>query len=463
MLTYDQALTYLYSFIDYERDDDRSGARFDLRRVDHALQALGDPHLGRLTVHVAGTKGKGSTSAFLAAILERAGFRTGLLTSPHLCAFPERIRLGGRMAMAAAIAGAVEALQPVVAAYHEAPHWGRLTTFELVTLVGFLVFRHAGATAQVLEVGLGGRLDATNVIPAPDVAVITPISLDHMDVLGPTVAHIAREKAGIIKRGCPVVVAPQPPEAMAVVREVAMAQGAEFIAVAGQVSWARHHQDLTGQRFSVVAGRSYALETVLLGEVQVENAAVAVAAAEALGKAHGAVTATAIAQGIAAARWPGRLQVLQTDPLVLIDGAQNAASAARLAAALGEFTAERVIMVVGLSVDKDAAAFAAALAPRAARVFAVRSGNPRSAPAEAVAAAFAAQGVPVDVAGPVNAGLTAGIAAAGPRGTVCVTGSLFVVGEALAARGRCPGDFDAYVPQGKLPEAPPAAERKEGP
>jgi dihydrofolate synthase/folylpolyglutamate synthase len=155
--------------------------------------------------------------------------------------------------------------------------------------------------------------------------------------------------------------------------------------------------------------------------------------------------------------------VLQTEPLVLVDGAQNEASAARLAAGLGEFTAERVIMVVGLSVDKDAAAFAAALAPRAARVLAVRSGNSRSAPVEAVAAAFAAQGIAVEVAGPVPAGLDAGIAAARPHGTVCVTGSLFVVGEALAARGRCPGDFDAYVPPGPLPEASPAAERKEGP
>jgi len=440
LLTYDQALAYLYSFIDYERADDRSGARFDLRRVEHVLHALGDPHLGRLTLHVAGTKGKGSTSAYLAAILQQSGFRTGLLTSPHLCAFVERIRVGGSMVSEGALAAAVTALQPFVAQYHLAPHWGRLTTFELVTITAFLCFRDAGATAQVLEVGLGGRLDATNVVPAPDVAVITPISLDHMEVLGPTVSHIAREKAGIVKPGRPVVVAPQPPEAMAVIREVAVAQRAQLFDVAGSVRWKRRRQDLGGQEFRVAARRDYELTSSLLGAVQVENAAVAVATAEVLERHTPGITAAAIRRGIASARWPGRLQVLGTFPLVIADGAQNEASARRLGKALKELTPARAIMVVGLSIDKDAAGFAAALAPQAARVIAVQSSNPRAAPAATVAGAFSARGVPAQAAATVAEGLGVAVAAAGPDGAVCVTGSLFVVGEVLALRGLCPGD-----------------------
>ncbi|MEK7217008.1 MAG: folylpolyglutamate synthase/dihydrofolate synthase family protein, partial [Chloroflexota bacterium] len=341
-MTYDQALAYLYSFADFERHDSRDAAHFDLRRVHYLLDRLGNPHLGRLTVHIAGTKGKGSTAAFLAAVLQTAGYRTGLLTSPHLCVFPERVRLDGSMIPEIALPPLIARLEPEVERYHRGAAWGRLTTFELVTVAAFMYFAESGATAQVLETGLGGRLDATNVVPNPDVCVITPISFDHTEVLGNTIAAIAAEKSGIVKPAAPVVSAPQLPDAREVIRTRCRAQRAPVVEV-GQVASTRLiRRGLDGQHFEITTqNRCYDLFTTLLGDVQLENAATAVVAAELLplGTAEGALGA--IVDGIASARWPGRLEVLSLHPLVIADGAQNAASAERLSSALATLSRRR--------------------------------------------------------------------------------------------------------------------------
>ncbi|MSQ28623.1 MAG: bifunctional folylpolyglutamate synthase/dihydrofolate synthase [Dehalococcoidia bacterium] len=458
-MTYDQALAYLYSFADFERHDSREAARFDLRRVHHILDRLGNPHLGRLTVHIAGTKGKGSTAAFLAAILQTAGYRTGLLTSPHLCVFPERIRLDGSMIPETALPPLIARLEPEVERYHRDPAWGTLTTFELVTLAAFMYFAECGATAQVLETGLGGRLDATNVVPNPDVCVITPISLDHTEVLGNTIAAIATEKAGIVKPGTPVVSAPQLPDASEVIRTRCRAQGDRLVDVGRVASTRLFSRDLDGQHFEITTcNRRYDLFTTLLGDVQLENAATAVVAAEQLPLGADERAAHAIVGGIASARWPGRLEVLSHDPLVIADGAQNAASAERLSDALGTLSRRRAILVVGTSKDKDVGAMASALAPVADRAIAVRSENPRSAPMHAVAAAFAAAGMTVEPGGSTAEGIRRAIEIAGPDGLVCITGSLFVVGEALTHFGRNPDGLQVYVP----PSAAPATEGETG-
>ena len=446
-MTYDQALSYLYSFADYERHDSRDAARFDLRRVHHVLERLGNPHLGRLTVHIAGTKGKGSTAALLAAILEPAGYRTGLLTSPHLRVFPERIRVSGSMIPEVALPTLVERLALEVEEYHREPTWGRLTTFELVTVAAFMYFAGVGATAQVLETGLGGRLDATNVVPNPDVCVITPISFDHTEVLGNTIPAIAAEKAGIIKPSASVVMAPQQPEAAAVIRSRCRAQGAPCFEVHDNATIRLIHRDLDGQHFEVTTpGQRYELFTKLLGDVQLENAATAVVAAERLPLGGPGAAHRAIVNGVAAARWPGRLDVLARQPLVVADGAQNQASAIRLAQALRDLSPRRAIFVIGTSKDKDIGAMAAALGPVAQRAIIVRSQNPRSAPLDAVAAAFGNAGVAVELGGTTEQGLRRALQVAGPEDMVCVTGSLFVAGEALAFFGLAPAGFDVYVP-----------------
>lgn len=437
-MTYQQALTYLYSFTDYEKLPAQAfaAANFDLRRVEQILHKLGDPHQGRLTIHIAGTKGKGSVAAMAAFVLQAAGFRTGLLTSPHLCDFRERIRVNGQAIAEADLVRNVEQIRPTVEDYHERPHYGRLTTFELVTIIGFLYFRQAGATAQVLEAGMGGRLDATNVMPKPDLCIITPISYDHTEILGSTLAAIAGEKSGIIKPGSPVIMAPQPEEARAVIARRCYEQKALLVDVERRLRWARISHDLSGQRFEVRGLRTgIELTTSLLGAFQMENAATVVAGIEVLRDQGVPVSREALKEGIANLRWPGRLQVLGQEPLLVLDGAHNGASAHRLREALeSDFPHQRTFFVLGTSADKDVDAIAQALAPVADFVIATRSPHPRSAAPELICDAFQARSVPTSLTADLETALEAAAALAGPKDLICVTGSLFLVGEALKQR-----------------------------
>ena len=236
-MDYRESLAYLMKYADYERLP-RSGIVWDLRRIERLLKRLGDPQYAARAVHVAGTKGKGSTSAMIAAILRQAGYRVGLYTSPHLLSFTERIRVNGRPIAETDWARLVEVVQPHVEAENALGDLGELTTFEILTAMAFLHFREVRADYQVVEVGLGGRLDATNVV-RPEVCVITSISYDHTDVLGDTLAKIAGEKAGIIKPGATVVSAPQAAEAMEVIERVCREKGAPLLKVGRDVTWRR--------------------------------------------------------------------------------------------------------------------------------------------------------------------------------------------------------------------------------
>ena len=456
-MTYQEAVDYFYGFADYERlPGHLSGtARFDLRRVEQLLHRLGDPHLERRTVHIAGTKGKGSVAAMTASVLEAAGYPTGLLTSPHLCYFRERVRFRGQAVPEADLAGVVERLRPEVEAYHRDPCYGWLTTFELVTVAAFVYFQKIGATAQVLEVGLGGRLDATNVVPKPDLCVITPVSYDHTEVLGDTLAAIAAEKAGIVKAGVPLVMAPQEEEARKAIAQRCQELDAPLVDVSGQLQWSCISRSLEGQRF-LVRGSQPDLElwTPLLGAFQLENAATVVASAAVLEKRGGFLgreaVREALLEGMAAVRWPGRFQVLSREPLLLVDGAHNGASAGRLREALSaEAPHRRCLLLVGISADKDLDAIARALAPAATMVIATRSSHPRAADPEDVARAFAGYGVSVQVSSGVTAGLEAAYALAEPQDLICATGSLFVVGEVLQDRGLADLALEAFHPEGR--------------
>ena len=435
-MNYQEALHYLDSFTNYEQLPAQAYAaeKFDLKRVEMLLHQLGDPHLGRITVHIAGTKGKGSAAAMMASVLGMAGYRTGLLTSPHLCNFRERIRLDGSAISESVLAELVEQVKPMVEAYHVAPVFGKLTTFELVTVVALLYFQQCGATAQVLEVGLGGRLDATNVVPKPDLCFITPVSYDHMEVLGTTLTAIAREKAGIIKQGVPLVMAPQENEARAVIAARCYELDAPLVDVDRRTKWIRINQTLEGQSFEVRGLRTgFKLWTCLLGAVQMENAATVVAGFEVLRELGMALPRGAVEEGIARVTWPGRLQVLAEAPLLLLDGAHNGASARRLREALQEdFPHRRVILVVGSLADKDIQRIASELAPVADQVITARLASPRSADPLNIAGAFARYGVPAEPAKNVADALDAARAAASPVDLICATGSLYLVGEVLA-------------------------------
>ena len=430
-MDYRQAIDYLLTFADFERSG-RFADRPDVAPVLSLLRRLGDPHLGRRTVHVAGSKGKGSVAAMVESVLRAAGVSTGLYTSPHLHSYCERIRIAGKPVSEAEFAELTAVLRTAVEAERETLRGRELVTFDLLTALGFLVFRRHGVEGQVVEVGLGGRLDSTNVFESKDVAVVTPISLEHTAILGDSVEQIAREKAAIIRPGCTVVLAPQAhAEAVAVAGEVAEREGAALVDVAESYRWRRLAHDVGGQTFRL-SGPEGALELCLplLGAHQLENTATAVACVQALRARGLAVRAEAIAAGLASVSWAGRVEVLRRRPLIIADGAHNRDSARRFRECLKEyFSCDRAFLIVGTSADKDVAGLAEELAPIAERVLATRARNPRAMAPEQVAAAFRDLGVETVIRPEVGEAVEEAMAAAGRGGVLCLVGSLFVAAE----------------------------------
>jgi dihydrofolate synthase/folylpolyglutamate synthase len=427
-MKYQAALSYILSFTDYEKLPAflYTAANFDLRRMEELLDRLGNPHLTSPAIHVAGTKGKGSTAAMIASALSVAGYRTGLYTSPHLHTFRERISIDGEMIAEEEFSSLAERLQPEIDEVNRRRNYGEITTFEILTALAFAFFRERRVDFQVLEVGLGGRLDATNVVN-PQLAVITSISMDHAEVLGDSLARIAMEKAGIIKHGALVVSAPQPVEADLVIDEVCRDNMASLIAVGRDITWEKLTSDLIGQSFQVTGkAGSYQLTIPLLGEHQLANATIAVAALEAL-----AIGADDIARGLARVQWPGRLEILGHEPLFLVDGAHNADSARRLRETIEEyFTFDRVILIVGASSDKDIAGIAGELAPISSLAIVARSRHPRALAPGSLLKEFERQGARGELAESVSSAVERALEIAIPGDLICATGSLFVAAEA---------------------------------
>ncbi|MDO8490716.1 MAG: folylpolyglutamate synthase/dihydrofolate synthase family protein [Dehalococcoidia bacterium] len=426
-MDYNSALNYILSFTDYEKTPAQSysAANFDLRRMHLLLERLGNPHLRARTIHIAGTKGKGSTAAMIASALRQACYHVGLYTSPHLHTMRERIQVNGEMISEHDLIRLVEKLQPEVEAVNRTSGFGTLTTFEVLTALAFACFAELKVDFMALEVGLGGRLDATNVVK-PEVCVITAISLDHVDILGHTVAEIALQKAGIIKPGAVVISSPQAPEAETVIRAVCNEKRVKLIVAGKDITWQRLSAGFTGQTFKLQgAAGAYDLTIPLLGSHQMENAAVAVAALEAVG-----VDGGSIARGLAKVNWPGRLEVLGQRPWVIVDGAHNLDSAQRLAAALKEyFNYKRLALIVGMSYDKNIAGVADALAAVSDSVIATRSRHPRAADPKIIASEFERHGKAVSIAESVPAAYEHARTLAKADDLICATGSLFVVAE----------------------------------
>ena len=428
---YQAALNYVLSFADYERAF-RSAVVFDLARIEALLKRLGEPQQAARSVHIAGTKGKGSTSAMIASVLAASGYRTGLYTSPHLHTFRERIQVDSRLIAEEEFAGIVEGLRPEVEAVNRLGGLGELTTFEILTALAFVYFKERGVDFQVLETGLGGRLDATNVVK-PEVCIITSISFDHTEVLGHTLAQIAVEKAGIIKPGGSVVSARQSPEASAVIEKVCRERGASLIKVGEEVAWRRNRFSDSGQSFQLKGIRGeYDLTIPLLGEHQLENAAVAVSALEVLADQGAKVSPESIAKGLSQVHWPGRLQILQHNPLFVVDGAHNADSAMKLREALKQyFDFDDAILIVGTSQEKDIAGIVAELSLLPSMIIVTRSHHPRAVATSELRAEFSKWGVKPQVAENVPSAVELALAEAKPRDLICATGSLFVVAEVI--------------------------------
>ena len=431
-MNYRAALDYVLSFADYERMP-RSALVFDLRRIERLLARLGNPQQAARAVHIAGTKGKGSTAAMIASILTRAGYRTGLYTSPHILSLTERIQIDGTYIDEGIFARLVAEMKPEVEAVNAAGTYGELTTFELLTALAFAYFKEMKVDYQVLETGLGGRLDATNVVK-PEVCVITSISYDHTDVLGDTLARIAAEKAGIIKSGSVAVSSPQTLEAMEVIERVCQERGVRLVKTGSDITWHRQSFTAEGQTFRLkgITGE-YNLALPLLGEHQLENAAVAVAVAEVLAERGAKISAESIAGGLAKVQWPGRLQILRRKPWVIVDGAHNADSAKRLVQALKQyFSFSRMVLIIGASSDKNISSMVTELASLPDSVIVTRSRHPRATDPAIIVREFSKRGVVPEVAEDVASAVALALSKAAPDDLICATGSLFIIPEVMA-------------------------------
>jgi dihydrofolate synthase/folylpolyglutamate synthase len=350
-MDYRQSIDYLLSFADFERSG-RFQDRPDVAPVLSLLRRLRDPHLGRRTVHIAGSKGKGSVAAMVESILRAAKLRTGLFTSPHLHGYTERIRIDGNPLAEGEWVRVTAALRDAVEDEGPLPGGRSLVTFDLLTALAFLAFRKHAVDCQVVEVGLGGRVDSTNVFETKDVCAVTTIGLEHTNVLGDTVEKIAAEKAGIIRPGSSVVIGSQPHgAAREVIAKAAGDTGCPTVDVAESYSWPRVSHDLGGQAFRLKGPRGgLRLRLPLLGQHQLENAATAVACADALAQRGLPISDEAIEKGLASVSWPGRMEILSRDPVVVADGAHSRDAARRLRESLTDYlSCRRAFLIVGMS------------------------------------------------------------------------------------------------------------------
>ncbi len=432
-MEYREAIEYLHSLTDYEkrRIERYSPQTLDLSRVERLLEMFGNPHRAYRSVHIAGTKGKGSTSAMIASALRAAGYRTALYTSPHLHTFRERIRVGADLISREEVVALVEELRPMI------PLIPGVTTFEAITAMAFTYYARKQVEIAVVEVGLGGRLDATNVL-LPEVSVITSLSLDHTYLLGDTLPQIAAEKAGIIKPGVPVVTAPQRPEALAVIEETARQKEAPLTVVGRDWVWEAGWKDLRGQSLTLrclrgdgspLSGEYY---LPLLGHFQLENATTAVAALHVL-REQGLtrITPDNVREGLRTVEWPGRMEVLDTDPLVVVDCAHNPYSVEVLRTALQEwFPGRQWVVIFGASTDKDIPGMLRALQPVTDYLIVTRSDHPRAASPVELADMAASVGIGAEIAVNIHRAFERATAVLRPRDGILVTGSIFLVAEA---------------------------------
>lgn len=410
-MTYEETLAYIYGLR-------RFGIKPGLARVKTLLERLGNPHERLRAVHVAGTNGKGSTAAFLASIMTKSGRRTGLFTSPHLSRFTERICIDGTEIAADAVcrlAGQVLAAAP-----------DGTTFFEVVTAMALLYFAEEHVDIAILEAGMGGGSDATS-IAGGTLSIITPVAIDHCEWLGDSLADIAREKAGIIKQGRPVVLSAQPQEALLAIQERCRDLDCSLIRFGTDFSagW-----KVDGLSYHGIERSLTGLVPGIGGRYQAVNAATALAAAELLAADGQTLSDEVLRTGIANARWPGRMELFAGPPAVLLDGAHNPAGANALAESLGDVPRRRLIVVAGVMGDKDAEGILAPILPLAHELIAVTPAVERGRPSADLAAYCRGQGIPSDDGGSVSDGLALARSRAEADDLILVCGSLYVVGEA---------------------------------
>ncbi len=453
MLNYEAALAYINTFINSEKSPNfsRHARFFNLKRISHLLDLLGNPHQNLKIIHVAGSKGKGSTAAIIASILTHAGYKTGLFTQPHLITPRERCRIDSQLISEASFACYVDRMKPAIEAVGEMKSMGRMSFFEIYTALAFCYFAKNAVNFAVIEVGLGGRLDATNVVH-PLVSVITPISLEHTAILGDTCTAIAKEKAEIIKANRPLVLAPQPAEAQAVFETVAAQRNASIDQVGQAINLRQQDSSIDGQTFDVeTPNESYPnLFLPLLGGHQAINAATAIACIErvkqvekteiSVTKKTGvsySISKASVYDGLKKLRWPGRIQVVNQTPFIVLDGAHSPASAEALCKTIHEvFRYEHLVFVVGLMSDKDLRGIGHVICTLADTIITTQAfDNPRAIPGVEIAKSWSDFGTALRICPTVSKAIQLAKTIATPPDLICITGSIILVGEAMQALG----------------------------
>lgn len=428
---YQQTLDYLYSFVDYSltRNLQFSADKFNLENMKELLSVLEHPEQRYPIVHIAGTKGKGSTGAMIAAALQAAGYKTGLYTSPHLEDFCERIQINREPIPASHLVEIVERMKPAIGRIQ------RLTTFELTTAAGFLYFAQENVDIAVIEVGLGGRLDSTNVVQ-PLVSVITSISLDHMKVLGDTVEKIALEKAGIIKANRPVVVSVQKPEVLSLIEDIARQRNAPFYCADRYFRAAILERTLEYQRFTIENVNSpneplVEVKIPLLGDHQVENALTAWTTLRVLREQGVGISQEDTLRGFAGVDWQARFEILRRDPAIIVDSAHNRDSALKLIQTVKTyFSGKPIVVMFGASDDKDIEGMFSEILPNALQLILTQSIHPRSYPAADLEALALKYQVPTMVRIPLEAAVDEALNILDKDCVLLVTGSIFVAAGA---------------------------------
>jgi len=425
--TYTEALDYIYDLTKY-------GIKLGLKNINYLLYLLGEPHKKLKIIHVAGTNGKGSTCSLISSILQSDGYRVGLYTSPHLIDFTERIKINHKPIDRKKVSELLERIKPYIEKVANTPSYGHPTFFEVITSMAFLYFFEEQIDFLVLEVGLGGRLDATNVCE-PLISVITHIDYDHMDKLGNSLEEIAREKGGIIKPKGIVISSKQYEEAYKEIKKIADEKNSLVYCTGREVSYEIVKSDINGVIFDLkgIYNNYKNLYTPLLGRHQADNATTAITATEAL-KIRGVnISEKAIRVGLEKAKWTGRLEIIQNNPTLILDGAHNPSGIKIVRQALKEiFSYQRLILVLASFADKDYKKMIQIIAPEADLIIATKTMSPRAAPPQVIAkeAAQYIEQNKIIVIENIPQAINCALSNSKKDDLICITGSLYTVGEA---------------------------------
>ncbi|MGZ3493653.1 MAG: bifunctional folylpolyglutamate synthase/dihydrofolate synthase [Thermodesulfobacteriota bacterium] len=417
---YQKSLDYLYGL-------EKFGMIFGLNQIERILSVTGNPHKEIQAIHIGGTNGKGSTAAMMSSILQKEGYRVGLYTSPHLIRFTERIKVNGKEIEEKEVAALTEWMKKEIEAAGIAP---RFTFFDFTTAMAFHYFKQKLVDLAVLEVGLGGRLDSTNVVD-PLISVITNVAKDHEEHLGKSILKIAGEKAGIIKKGRPLITAATTPQALHLFSKICREKESPFYRVGKEFRYARAEDgdfDYEG-----LNRKLWSVHLNLKGFHQIINAATAFGAMEVLEDLGYRVSTDAMIDGVREVEWPGRLEMVSSSPGVILDGAHNPAGALVLKESLEkEFQFQHLVLLIGIMKDKDIQSILQLLAPLADHIILTRPHTDRAAPPLLLKKILGRSGKKAEIVEDLNEAIVRGLSLVGKEDLLCITGSLYTVGEARA-------------------------------